>query len=818
MATQVENPKLASNIQSLLAGLRWRIRSYVWVEGLAVAIAWIGVTFWTVLAIDYGPVLIGKWLGGLIPMLAGLPEASIPVRATLLAIIILSSLFIVYRWILRRAFVPMADHSMAVLLERRFGEFHDSLLTAVEMAERPDHAHEFNRAMLAHTNEDALSHVGHVRLRQIFNFSPLKLSAAAAAFFFATAAVAFFFWPDFGLAASRIYLLNSEPWPRSARVEVLGIEVQRSTPGGGNELPKMIRFGAGPVKVAKGSSVILKVQSDAKLRIPDVCTIIYENEEGDHGRQNMKKIGRVREGYQHYSFDGRPFKGILSSLHFDVVGFDHRVGQYRIEVVDNPSVVLIEVLDRKLPKYLQDAKSKISGKQARRDKVTWTSGMAVPRGTSFKVGIHANKPLESATIHFPKTDRTLTIEMQKYLKQAKSQDANYFEFDIATMQGDLLAEITLHDQDGVIADTPQRMFITSTRDEPPTVAVHLRGIGTAVTPEVIIPFEGKVSDDYEIAKVWAEIQAPDIELREHPIEVPKNGEVSASIDFREMRDDETKGFALTPGEQNKLILNIKASDYFDLAEEENIGSSDRYELDIVTADQLLTILDREEAGQRRRVEQIFREMTDARDWLLRVKADSLGGEDLGAEPEDKSTAEPEADDDSEKARRAAERLHSLRLLFSQRSLLQTRKSAQEVLGVAATFRDIREQLINNRIDAEDRKTRLKEAIADPLQRIGEEMFVDLELQIESLETKLKKLERDLDNERAIGDADEAADGAIEQAEYLLAELEKVLEHLIKFESYAELLEIVRGLIDDQEEVADETVIENEKDLYKLLDD
>jgi len=816
MASQVENPKLASNIQTLLSGLRWRIRSYVWIEGLAVALAWIGLTFWVVVAIDYGPVLVGKWLGGLIPMLAGLPEASVPVRAAMLTLILGSSLFILFRWILRRAFVPMADHSMAVLLERRFDEFHDSLMTSVEMAERPEHAHEFNRAMLAHTNDDALSHVGHVRLHQIFNFSPLKLSCGAAIFFFATLAAAFFLWQDFGLAASRIYLLDAKPWPRSARVEVLGIEVQRSI-ASEHDVSEMILFGSGPVKVARGSSVVLRVQADGKMRIPDVCTIIYENEEGDRGRQNMKKIGRVSNGYQPYSFDGRPFKGILSSLSFDVVGFDHRIGPYRIDVVDNPSVVQIEILDRRLPIYLQDANSK-KGSPARRDKVTWTSGMTVPRGTAFKVGIHANKPLDSATIHFPKTDRTLTIEIKKYLEQAGRQDANYFEFEVKPLQIDFLAEITLHDQDGVIADTPQRMFITSTPDEPPTVAVRLRGIGTAVTPEVIIPFEGKVSDDYDVAEVWAEIQAPDIEIQEHQVKVPKNGEVKSAIDFREMRDDETKGFVLTPGEQNKLVLTIKANDYFNLAEEENIGSGDRYELDIVTADQLLGILDREEAGQRRRVEQIFREMTDARDWLLRVKADSLGDDDLGAEPEDKSRSEPEADDDADKARRAAERLHSLRLLFSQRSLLQTRKSAQEILGVAATFRDIREQLINNRIDAEDRKTRLKEAIADPLQRIGEEMFADLELQIESLETKLKKLEKDLDNKRGISEVDEAAEAAIEQAEYLLAELEKVLEHLIKFESYAELLEIVRGLIADQDEVSDETVIENEKDLLKLLDD
>ncbi len=77
------------------------------------------------------------------------------------------------RYILRRAFVHLADRSMAVLLERKFGQFQDSLLTTVELAEAPDHAVEFNPEMLVHTQQDALARIADLPLRQVFDLRPL---------------------------------------------------------------------------------------------------------------------------------------------------------------------------------------------------------------------------------------------------------------------------------------------------------------------------------------------------------------------------------------------------------------------------------------------------------------------------------------------------------------------------------------------------------------------------------------------------------------------------------------------------------------------
>src|SRR5436190_23291409 len=123
MASTYPEIALSSDLQSLLAGLRWRIRLYIWAEGIALSATWLGLMFWVGFGLDYLPVLMGA---------SEMP--SVP-RAVLLIVTGIALAFILYRWIGRRAFVSLGDRSMALLLERQFGQFNDSLVTAVEMAD-----------------------------------------------------------------------------------------------------------------------------------------------------------------------------------------------------------------------------------------------------------------------------------------------------------------------------------------------------------------------------------------------------------------------------------------------------------------------------------------------------------------------------------------------------------------------------------------------------------------------------------------------------------------------------------------------------------
>ena len=168
MSTTYPNIALTPDLQSLLAGLRWRIRLYIWAEGIALAVIWLGLMFWFGFALDYLPVLMGA------------SEMPLAPRAVLLAATGLALAYILYRWIGRRVFVPLGDRSLALLLERRFSDFHDSLVTAVEMADAPNHATAFNRELLARTTDEAREGAGHVRYGEVFNKGSLTAKIIAA--------------------------------------------------------------------------------------------------------------------------------------------------------------------------------------------------------------------------------------------------------------------------------------------------------------------------------------------------------------------------------------------------------------------------------------------------------------------------------------------------------------------------------------------------------------------------------------------------------------------------------------------------------------
>jgi hypothetical protein len=74
---------------------------------LALFVVLLGVAFWLGLAFDW-------WL-----------EPSPAVRAAALVGVGLSGLYVIYRYLLRRIFVPIADSSAALLLERRFPSLHE---------------------------------------------------------------------------------------------------------------------------------------------------------------------------------------------------------------------------------------------------------------------------------------------------------------------------------------------------------------------------------------------------------------------------------------------------------------------------------------------------------------------------------------------------------------------------------------------------------------------------------------------------------------------------------------------------------------------
>jgi len=394
----------------------------------------------------------------------------------------------------------------------------------------------------------------------------------------------------------------------------------------------------------------------------------------------------------------------------------------------------------------------------------------------------SNKPLTHVVVFDAQQDEESTIEVE--------QDSQEVVFEIDALRTSQTIEFTLHDQDNITSERPHRIFIGVVEDSAPDVEIVVHGIGNAITPMARLPIQGKIKDDYGVAETWFEYQRNG-EVLKLPFPLIGEDVENTALDFRDLRAIEPP-YELKAGQQ--ITVQVKASDKMNISGGPNIGKNDAIILEIVSADELIAILERREYVQRRTFEHVLDELTQTRDTLVRLRESLAGRDEDVLETSNDFTEEQKAT-----------RTQALSVLRAQQSLRQSEKSRQETIAVAESFYFLREELVNNRVDAEDRQQRLKDMIADPLISISENRFPDLDLHLE-------KLLDDLAEKR-----EATGEEVVESANLLLADLNKVLESMLDIESYNELIEIVRSLIEDQEDVIKETRKQRTKSAQDLLE-
>ena len=767
--TSIENqPTVAPIIRVLLGALRGRIRWYVWLEGLTCAVAWLGAAFWASLAID--------WFF----------EPPRLVRGVMLAAVVLVLFGVLLRMIGRRAFVGLSDSNMATLLERRFAHLDDTLLTAVVLTGRKPDPAQCNPQMLTRTCREAAERVGDVRLAEVFNPMPLQRSTSAAVLLAASVLVfGLTCSPALGTWARRSLAFYDELWPRYTHLEVEGFPQDPAT---GYRLERVAR-GADLEVIAKAST-----KEDGKqMVLPEVVQVRYRIEGGRRDRKSMNRLGTAdpdKDPFQGYSYT---FQGILAPIRFDVVGGDDRVRDLRIEVVESPNIDEM-VLDCEFPPYM--------GRTPRTLPVTGV--MQIPSNTLVTVRARANKELVRVQLDTALGEGSLS---QKVLESKDlSADRRSFRHTLDALSEDLTLLFTLSDTDGITSREPIRLALVTIADEPPQLAVQLNGIGPEITAKARLPAAGSITDDYGIDKVWFEYTIEQDEPATRPIDSPSGDSTELKLDAAM----EVGDLDLTPGQ--KLLLSVKAADRYDFGEGPNVGTSERWMLDIVTPEQLRARLEQRELVLRQRFERIIEEVTETRDLLLRIDFGTPDtDEKTGSKSAGESTrdgAEPGDEPEDEQEVLSPKRRLAVRTMRVQRASQNSRKNAHETLGVADAFEDIRQQLINNRIDTEELNSRLQGRIVAPLLRIAEEMFPELDLRLERLEAKV---------------ADEKTgprqcDLALQEVDAILLEMRRVLDQMLELESFNEAVELLRQIIKLQEELKQQTEKRHKQQIRDYLED
>ncbi len=217
--------------------------------------------------------------------------------------------------------MPLTDGNMATVLERRFPQLNDSLLTSVVLCGRQEGQADCNAEMLSLACQDAAERIQTVRIDEVFNPRPLRNSAMAGILLiFSMLDVRHCFSQRlWHVWARRSLGFSAELWPRLTRLEIDG-------------------FPGGVRKVARGSDVDIVVRADTSMpRVPKVVEIRYREEGGVHGRAAMNRVGAAdpsKDRYQEFAYTRR---NVLSPIRFDVYGGDFCISGQMIEVVDNPT-------------------------------------------------------------------------------------------------------------------------------------------------------------------------------------------------------------------------------------------------------------------------------------------------------------------------------------------------------------------------------------------------------------------------------------------------------------------------------------------------
>jgi len=742
MATDVKpTAELEPAIESLLVRLRRRIRAYLWADGIAALLLLLLAAFWVSLALD--------WVF----------EPPRPLRAVLLAGVAGGAIWILYRQLISRLLVPLPNRSLALVLERRFRHLDDSLLTAVELTEDAKHAAEFNPQMLSRSRREALARSESLDLGLVFRPGPLVQRLSLVAALGAALAVFAVAAPD-ALAtwARRSLLLSNELWPRYTSLSVEG-------------------FGeGGRVKIARGGDWNLVVKADAALgrEIPEIVEVRFSTIEGAHGRENMSREGVVRPGEAEFQPYAYSFQSVLAPLEFYVTGGDDREGPFYLDVVDSPTISGM-TLRCQFPAY--------TGRAARDLPVAGL--MQIPAGTEVTILAKANKPLVSVQID-DVADENAPVTHRIDVAAEAGQPQDKFEFSLGRLDADKTLLFTLQDHDDIRSREAIRLTLAAVPDEPPELNVSLKGIGTAITPQARLPAAGEVSDDYGVDKVWFDYHVDEAAPQQTPLEIETRGaeklEVAGAMDVASL--------GLKP--KQRLHWAVQAADRCALAMGPNVGTSQRYALDIVTPEELRSMLEARELMLRRRFETIIAELTDTRDLLAGL---SFAAKDAKEQEPAEGADEPGA------GSRRSETVQA------ERVLQNSERAGHETLQLAESFDEIRAELINNRIDTEELKTRLQQGIADPLRAIAQNRFPPL---VE----RLKQLVTQVSDPAA---ADKTQSESVKQIDAILVEMQGVLDKMLELETFNEVLDMLRQIIDNQEQVNEETKQKQKKDLRSLIE-
>lgn len=761
---------LAPQVARLLNRVRELLRRYVVCQALLMITVWVLTIFWLGGMLDY------------LPVRAGSNETPRWMRIVLLSILGAGVAWCLFLWAVPRLVARLHNRSIALLIERHYPELDNELVTAVELSEPQSLESEVSnpaahRDMLKRVHASLDQHLGTVEPSTLFNWQPIWGVGIAVMFGVAITLVAAVGMPGWmSLWSQRLFALSDKTWPRQAALRADGIQLQLPAFTGQVAAERVILpFEDNVARVPVGAAARFQISADAENKqVPEVCTLFYDDSQGMRGRANLRRIGSPEDGWQQFALDGPPFDGITSDMTLDVIGLDARLRDLKLKVVD-PVVITNMQLRCKYPQYLLASLSRPNSED-----LPFRSGLRIPEGTHVVLQGQASTPLRE--VQFILHQSSQEEESQGQLRYRTTRpEGSSFEIDLSLLDDNQVAEIRLIDEHGLSSEQVPRYVLTVQPDTVPEVSTRLEGIGTAITPRAVLPIRGIVTDDNGIASVVAEIARGDNQSIQVDLSWQDDGTVASQIDLQVLAEQGT--LEVATGETIGLV--VMATDFYDLDEADHTGLGQPQQLSVVTEDELLVLLDRQELELRQRLEIITSELVQLQEVLTQLSA---GTEDTALRTQEQLGIVSFQEEDLDEVNR-----QRLRVLRTQQGVLQGEKSAQELEGVASRVENVRMQLLNNRIDSIDRQKRLQTQVHAPLIELLENEYQGFREQMLELQTASMS-----------GRGQAQAKNASVSLNEIILKLEAIQDNMLDIESFNEIIDLVRQLLEDQNQLLDKT--------------
>lgn len=413
-------------IESVLSRLRSKIRTYVFLEGTAWVIVAVGAVFWITLALNWAYFKVSNlelpvWFRVLVDV------AAIAFLAGCLML-----------WLVQRLLKNMRTKALALVLERRFPELDDRLITAVEAADSMTGQETvFTTTLLNRTIADVTEATRRIEVADVFAKRPLRNAMLMAVVFIASIvgfgmlnqqAMGYWYKAFFGL--------EEEYWDRETLLvpQVISSADERVKPF--REVDGEFIY-----KHPRGEDFTLSVivptaeESGKEWIMPDEVEWDYELENDRGGAAlNMSKTGE------------RQFRqtvpNLIDGMTFTIRGNDYvNRRPFRVVIVDPPNITKM-VLDCTYPDYtgLNPRFASPPGETPSNIKLVDGSLISEPMETEILMQATANKPLVGLRVEG--YNFRLTVKGER-LNEADETEPAFARFELLAADGVPMLELPL---------------------------------------------------------------------------------------------------------------------------------------------------------------------------------------------------------------------------------------------------------------------------------------------------------------------------------------------------------------------------------------